>query len=418
MDVLVQLSATDAEDGALLSTSLPWSTCWVVDVSMSMYGDIARVKTNMITALARVPFGSTLCIHTFAADVRMLVNVVVDTDATREMVRHKIQSIACRGGTNLEAAFRVLNEFPVSEHRINFGVALTDGQPMKGERDPTKLSELLSTERAFHLISYKSGADCWVAKAFAKRNVQNIVTFATTAAEVGESLDRIFPDVSKFVVSGVRYDCNLTPGVQFCEPPPSRALSDVVAGEIHTILLRLRVDCVDSVGPQTLLSLRISYFDDEFTIERTVILERTADVVLAPVPREIRAHLVKKTNMERMGDVQALIQNDDMRAALGLLQVASEESGAIVAEYRSVGLNNATSEGLVELQGRIEVLSQNVSAQVHAIDSMTRCDPSLATHEEFNDAEHQAVYRSIGLEGRSALLHNLVVLENDMSQAH
>jgi hypothetical protein len=435
------MKALEQED----HTSRPWKVIMMVDVSMSMYRDLARLKSSLLAAILRIPDGSLVSIYTFACDVVRLFPTSMDaqeyvqvTQETRERLRAAIGSIQCRAGTNLEAAFRCLSGTPDPFYNC-FGVCFTDGQPMHGERDPKKLAELLDPFRTVHMIAYKAGSDCWVAKAFGERSVNNIIEYCTNASDMQVSVERVFPDATKLTLTDIAIDVTLPDDITLVHRPVS--IPDTVEGTTRSLLFDFRVYPVSEDIDWQALSFSVSLFDGEMRVDEHVAIQRVPCSVAVPVPAEIRAERVRQSTNGALTRVQNGIRVDNMLDALSAARGASMQV-RLLEEDLTLEDDVGYRSMVVEMSQQCQAIEAAISSahegtttqQIMYIEEAVEEEEPQVAGEVADGEESQPVYRSLdGGRNRKVrvverqvvertplpndFLHQLVAIQNGMLRA-
>ena len=441
VSVLLRMKALEQHDHA----SRLWKVVMMVDVSMSMYHDLPRLKSSLLAALQRVPDGSLVAIYTFARSVLPLFptsmhEYVAVTPETRERLRTAVGSITCRPGTNLEAAFRCLGGSPDTFYNC-FGVCFTDGQPIDGERDPTKLAELLDPSRTVHMIAYKSGSDCWVAKAFGERSVNNIIEYCTDANTINQSIERVFPDATKLTITDITVDVAVPEGVTPVHRPIS--IPDTVEGTTRSLLFDFRADSVLEDVESHTLAFTVKLFGGEMQVDEKVVIQRVPRSVAVPVPAEIRAERVRQATNAALSRVQNELRVDNMVDALSAARSASLEVGSLEAEltvdddvgYRSMIVE--MSQQCQAIESAISSAHEGTTIQKIVYEETVEDDenPPVADKADEEGDENVPTYRSLDGGGQKRkvraverqvvertplpgdFLHRLVAIQNGIIRA-
>ena len=445
VSVLLRMKALEQQNHA----SRLWKVVMMVDVSMSMYHDLARMKSSLSAAIDRIPNGSLIALYTFARDCVRLLPIPADdaeylqvTQETKERLRAAVGSITCRAGTNMEAAFRLMCGPPDSFYNC-FGVCFTDGQPMHGERDPKKLAELLDPSRTVHMIAYKSGSDCWVAKAFGERSVNNIIEYCTDASHMQLSIDRVFPDATKLMLTDIVVDVTLPHGVTLVQRPIG--IPDTVEGTTRSLLFDIRVGPVsDDVEGQS-VCFTVSLFDGEMQVVEKVVIQRVPRTVAVSVPAEIRAERVRQSTDRVLNRVQNEIRNSNMVEALSAARSASAEVLSLEADLAAEDDNdNEWHSMIVQMSRQCQAIESAISSahegrlirqtvHVHQEEEEEKEEPDQA---EEADGWEVPVYRALHIDNGHTqsmraeeremiqhtplpddFLHQLVAIQNGMIRA-
>ena len=312
-----------------------WRVKFVVDLSFSMRADLARLVESLAQAVDRVPDGSILAIDTFADDLLVLVPPTRVDATARQAAKRAIRGCRCRGGTNLELAFRALQAFasePCDAGLHPFGVCFTDGQPMAGERDPVRLAALLSPSATFHMVAYKAASDCWVAKAFGERSVNNVVAYCVDAPSMLASIDRVLPDATKLTITGIALAVAPDAGVTVVGAPT--AIPDLVEGAAVNVLVDLRLEAA-ALGAQTVGTATLSLYQGEVSEVVPLRLERVERAVAVPVPSELRAERLRVRAGAALGVVQREVAAQRLDVALEHVREVARDASRTASTRRA-----------------------------------------------------------------------------------
>lgn len=423
----LELTAIPPSDVQHLAQSRPMDVAIAVDVSMSMYRSIGAVLAHLQRIVDRLPEGSTLTLWTFARDLVLFMNRASVRDSNREALKGQLRTICCRGGTNLELPLRALaaHTLAAPQHEgapLSIGVILTDGQPMQGIKDPAALAALLPVDRVNHMLSYTSGADCWIAKAFGARSPKNSVRYCTTPEEVETTFEALFPLSKAFVVTGVEMRVEPAQDVFLVNDAADRGavLPDVVDGKPVTRIVEFAVSNVPSAATQRIATVHVTSFDGEFEAHLDVALDRvdgTPDAT-SPVSGVLRAGLAKRKLDLGIEQVQTMLSTKRARDAAKLMRDLlsevdhdEEQDGPV---YRSIGVE------LHDLRKLCETLELSERPPPAPTPSPVR---GHEEEEEADAGDAAPVYRSLGGGPRESSLderdfmHRLVSIQNGLARA-
>ena len=321
VSMLVRLHAKPTD--AIHHSAAPWSLKFLIDLSMSMYNDLPYLKQCLNGAIDALADGSTLSIDTFATDLVVLFPRTTISSQSRPLLKQLVAECNCRGGTNLELAIQSMANEPAVHGHLNFGVIFTDGQPMQGERDPHALAAILPSDRVFHMVAYKSGSDCWLAKAFGERNVNNMIAYCTDAGEIQSAVERIFPTKNKLTITDIQVTVDLEAGVELSATPCP--IGNFAEDEVGETLIEFRLPAAP-VGAHKIADITVSYFDGELSTAVPLVVTRLERQIACLVPKQIRAFCLKRDTRAQMDIVQSSVHSQDVGGALRVVRALTEQA--------------------------------------------------------------------------------------------
>ncbi len=322
--MLVRLHAKPND--AIHHHTASWSVKFLIDLSMSMVNDLPYLKQCLNGAIDALPDGSTLSIDTFAKDLAVLFPRTTISSQSRPLLKQLVAQCKCRGGTNLELAMQSMANEPTVQGHLNFGVIFTDGQPMQGERDPRALVAILPSDRVFHMVAYKSGSDCWVAKAFGERNVNNIIAYCTDADKIESAVERIFPTKNKLTIADIQVTVAPEAGVELSAVPSP--IGNFAEDEVGETLIELRLPAAP-IGAHKVADVTISYFDGELSMVVPLVVTRLERQIACLVPKQVCAFCLKREARAQMDAVQSSIHSQDVGGALRVVRALTEQAAEL-----------------------------------------------------------------------------------------
>lgn len=230
-------------------TVLPKNIIFVVDTSGSMNGaKLAQAQAALLQCVAGLNKEDQFALFRFSTDVETMSGGFLENNpANIQNARQWIQSLAARGGTNIDEALSAAMKLAKSTNRMSMIFFLTDGLPTVGEADTSRIAARVRAdlEQQIRIFTFGVGFDV---NTQLLDEISKVSRGAREYVRPEENVElkvaSLFEKVSNPVLSNVSISCE---GAAFFDVYP-RQIPDLFKGSQLLLTGRFRGE-----GPRDLL---------------------------------------------------------------------------------------------------------------------------------------------------------------------